>query len=610
MGEALWDINMRYLQSFYPSFYSIVSNEALSLPDLHIDQEAQDNLKLSSPNAACHLHSTRSVEREMQRLLGDACGEDAVLFIFGIGMGHCLDYIRKNRLPYRKIIILEPYNNILRELLKRRSFADLFDMKETSVFVFGNPREASDRIFETVLHHKNIKMLYHMSYRSLFSDIFLEISRLVASNSISLRSSVATIDHYLREWTLHQIKALKIDAMEASAFYGKFSRVPAVIVSAGPSLERHAEKLREIRDRALVIGPGSGAKILNRRNIPFHMAMATDSSRAELELFRDFKVNAALVQSYRVNPEMYEIFPNDIFRMVLNNDHIANYYYACSGKNDVGVVNDFASVSSCALEYAISLGCDPIILIGQDLCYYGQKTHADEEAGDISGNRIAGLKEAIDINGDRVMTCGAFLSMQYDMEKIAQRHRNRVRIINATEAGLGISGVENANFDEVLKKYVFNRPGDVRERMESAAKEAAGLRAGGGLPSHDGFFRKVLADIESVEKNNNRKKEEINRLKKMCARGLKRNRLQSQMEMVKQKNNDLNKIPFFRIAVLPSLSNLLLYYRASAQYKSSENDLDPERFCDYEAKVCEGVQSYIGFVRSILLDELKEAAEI
>jgi hypothetical protein len=542
--------NIDFLKEKFPAALDLMARDDFSHPQLWV-LEDQGSPVLQLDDRRCFLHSTYNIEREMQQLFKEAGGPDQTLFIFGFGLGHCLDYLKEHQIEFREVHIIEPFCNIFKALLARRDLDALLRQK-VYLHLVRNPSDMRDLLWSQAPNMTNLRLLYHLSYRSIFSEFFEEMERLFADRYNLVKASVHTTELLLYSWTRQQLKSLKKKRPLANVLYDQFPGIPAIIVSAGPSLERHFDLLSSVGDRALIIAPGTGAQILNRRGIKAHLVMAIDASEAEVDLFKDYRGHTPLIGSFRLHPRLEEEFSNLILRIATATEYLSQYYYRHFQDEDLAVLNDQPSVSIFAVDYAFRLGCNPIILIGQDLCRYGQKYYADDReefAVGVSGSS----RNMHDINGVPVVTDDGFLAMRHVLEIRNQEFQDRVKIINATEAGLGIPGIENQRFGDCLERYIEPGSCDVAEIIESVVSRLAKETL-----NHDiiTFYQHLLEQIDQIAVMNKKKLTLLKKMNKMKERGLKAGRLAEQVKQVEEFNGELEKNDFYREVVFTGISSI------------------------------------------------------
>jgi len=598
----MWVRNSTLMKKQYPDFYQRVISQAYSNKDLHVTVETMDNLQISSGPSKCYLHSSYSIEREMEQLFtGIEDDPNQTIIIFGLGLGYCLDYIRMHRIKYQTVVVLEPCNNILRKLMEKRDIIELLQMKNVSLNLFTDPMEIISQIMSQAMLSKNIKIISHLSYRAVFDQIYQEITRLVVNEKRVLLTTMATINFFLHEWTENQIKSLNRNDDTATIFNNRFRGIPAVIISAGPSVEKRIAELQEIGDQALIIAPGTGAKICKTNKLNAHMGMAMDSEIEEADLFEDSDIKI-LIGSYRLHPKIYQVYHHRIIRMLLGTEYIAKYYHEYFNI-PIDITSDFASVSSSAIHFAVKLGCNPIILVGQDMCYYDYRFHAGEAEGSLSDAARARMVETKDINGEVVFTEDTFLALQRDMELLNLSIRNTNKLINASEAGIGIPGVENMSLREVLDQYILTPRYDVKAIIDKCLNDLDSM--GQTERPHLEMFGKMLEELNQLAKINSEKAEELSKLQVMLEKGLKDNRLYNQLQAIREKNDRLQENDFYKTAVIPILERFLSFFQAGVMYNFSAKNEDPRAWLYYESNYYDLTNRYIDMMRTMIINEIE-----
>lgn len=599
-----WDRNAAFFKKHFPDFYSKAIAREYSCDDLSIKNAGPGNIMLSCGGSQCFLHSRYNIEREMKELIGSDHSRDQILIIFGLGMGYCLDYILKYDIEYRQILIIEPYNNIFKEMLKFRDFEALMKKRGVSMSIVKEAREAIPKIIGQVMTSKKVRFIYHISYRTVFQELFDEISRLFTNEKRAFLGSTATVDFFIHEWTENQLLSIAKNYPNAMVFNDRFRGIPAIVVAAGPSLEKRLEELKEIGCRALVIAPGTGARICSQNDIPAQMGIAMDSMKAEADIFKNSKLDV-LVGAYRLHPEVSMVFPNHFYQMIISNEFIVQYFYEYFGL-PLDIVSDHASISTSAVDFAAKLGCDPIILVGQDMCYYDDKWHAGDKKNTIPEGVRKGLVEARDINGEAVYTHSAFLSIQRDMENLNLRCKDKFTLINATEAGLGIPGVENRRLRDVIDTYIADSKADVHEIVEEVLRDDS-YRIKISETDVEAFYRHIIDEITRMEVMNQQKLDAMLDLAEAIEKNSGKNLRQAKMKVIEEINAEMEKSAFYARVVGRMLNHFLLFFKAGAMYEFNDQPDNSEAFLYYETNLYRLTKRYMdkikGFASRLLVSK-------
>jgi hypothetical protein len=212
-----------------------------------------------------------------------------------------------------------------------------------------------------------------------------------------------------------------------NSYKGIYKDKPAIIVSAGPSLNKNIHVLKTLQNKAVIIAAGSAIMTLKAHGIVPHYLCSIDPNPVNAENTLPYVDNrTTLIADCQVYPGVVEKFPGDIvfYASEFDKELVPDLNY-------LDELQTNATVTTTSLNLAVHFGCDPVVLVGQDMCYSGDSTHADSreqskihdlEFEDIHGNKVKsslGFKEVFDYFNSVVpnLTC---------------------HVINATEGGAGV----------------------------------------------------------------------------------------------------------------------------------------------------------------------------
>jgi hypothetical protein len=258
--------------------------------------------------------------------------------------------------------------------------------------------------------------------------------------------------------------------------YDKFKGKPAVIVATGPSLKKNMHLLKGLEDKALILSCDASFKLLMKNGIKPHMVMSLEREHEVQQFFEGFKPREVKDVYMTACPvifnHVYEAYTGPKIIAYRNFDH-----FKWLGI-DRGILDIKLSSSNMAFKIAETMGCDPIILIGQDLAYGPDgETHATEVPFSSEGEGIFFVKGNVT---ETVKTNTGWYSFLKAYEVDISQHRGKV--INCTEGGAYIQGTSVARFDEIIEKYItegFNPLKIIRENLKqftSAKSDTKHLR--------------------------------------------------------------------------------------------------------------------------------------
>ena len=115
-------------------------------------------------------------------------------------------------------------------------------------------------------------------------------------------------------------------------------------------------------------------------------------------------------------------------------------------------VEEGHNVVAFMVALAEKMGCNPIITVGLDLGFPEGKLYAQGvEEGEIG----EGIIEKKDIYGKPLLTKWMWVQESEWLTRFQKEHPE-VRLINATEGGLGAEGIENTSLKEALRLFFKN----------------------------------------------------------------------------------------------------------------------------------------------------------
>lgn len=220
--------------------------------------------------------------------------------------------------------------------------------------------------------------------------------------------------------------------------------IPAVIVSAGPSLRKNVDKLSMIKGHALIICTDRAVSILDEHHIIPDMVISLDAEKNPDYLKAAAKEGVPLICSHQVNIDTQKMFEGNIIFY-----HALEYEMFLMGNRMLESNNGLdqgGNVAGGAFTVCKMLGIKKIILIGQDLAYIDGKHHADDKD---EGDSEAGIKEIEGIYGDKVKSSDMWISFKSFFERQIGMNPD-LDVIDATEGGAKIYGTRIMSLREAI----------------------------------------------------------------------------------------------------------------------------------------------------------------
>lgn len=424
--------------------------------------ESEEGLSATLDGVA--LGSKRRPVSEARKLVGSVDAESAAIGgVLGFGLGyHCselLAHLGKTSV----VVCFEPDTALLRSVLSRIDCTELFSsgrfflvcdpydsVRISSVFT-GNEALVGMGV-RLLTHPPSVKRLGESGDR--FGRTLMDALRAtrthvvttLANSRTSFRNALMNLDHYLRTAGIAGLK---------DACVGK----PAIVVSAGPSLQKNLDLLSDpgVRDRFVIVAVQTVLKPMLARGIKPHFVAALDyhevSGRFYEGLTSEDVDGVRLVVEPKANPVIADAFPGEV---LCARDQLLDALLGEDLHRDRGELPLGATVAHLCYSFARYLGCDPVILIGQDLGFSDGQYYADGAAihqvwgGELSPHRTlemfewervvrmrSNLQKREDIFGGQIYSDEQMCSYLSLFEAMFARDtQHGLRVIDATEGGV------------------------------------------------------------------------------------------------------------------------------------------------------------------------------
>ncbi len=455
---------------------SIFSNlDKSSLVDGFEVVETKDkklSAKVVCQGKTINLHSAYNPIGENQKLAEDIFKDAEVnmVFLIGLGAGYLHNAIRKISHDI-SIAIIEPDYDMFFTLLHSFPLDSIIKDRNT-IFFIGNNQLNDIEAYIAMSATKKVKIVSNRVYSTMFYDTALMYHQNIFEIIDKKAININTMAKFEKLWAYNISGNTSAIAFNygVNKFLDMFKNKPAIVVSAGPSLQKNIEQIKSLENKCVIIAVDTVLKSLQYHNIKPHFITTIDPQKKNAKYFRGIDTsNSILIAESSIDREVVEnhkgglYFNDSIFPLA----QLFMKYLGERGELTVG-----GSVSTGAFDLAIRLGCSPIIMLGLDLSFPDHQTHIrgsyhEEDFFtqisrlDTYDSRIykiliqGNLKKEQNIYGDTVYIDSRFQMYRDWYEKHIEANKD-VKIYNATEGGISIKGMENTTLGEVAKTITEN----------------------------------------------------------------------------------------------------------------------------------------------------------
>lgn len=383
--------NFKIFKQFHPYFNNNLLNNAKSYK-LQTTKNKLKTLVLTVNNKKYYLHSNYNPEKEADSIIKNIIIDKYdIVWVLGLGLGyHLQKFIKKY--PNNFFIVIELDIDIFNTFINY-----------SKIKMLNNPKIIYLTFYDIEKIQNLISYLYYIKIKK---DIKFKIFKYLPSFNISVEylkiekklllefshfySNVLTSKKFMPIWDRNFKKNLQFlsNSHPLNDLKNKFYNKPLVIVSAGYSLEKNINFIRENKKNMIILVVDTALRFLLKNEVCPDYVLCLD---AKYENFFDFKFvklekKINLIFDLITFPKVITLFNNRYYTYTIKliNDFYSNKmvdYYDKNTKKLIKEIGDFGglqsggSVSTNALDFALFTGSNPIYLIGLDLKYYNYKTH-------------------------------------------------------------------------------------------------------------------------------------------------------------------------------------------------------------------------------------------
>ncbi len=274
-----------------------------------------------------------------------------------------------------------------------------------------------------------------------------EARRLIEQSLARAHCNSATLKQWNALWEEHLLRNVKrlLQVPDLTQCEGVLAGLPAVVVGAGPSLDQSLADLAGAGKRSLVLAAASALGPLARAGISAHIALALEAKDESRQLEGIAPGSTLFAAASSSHPSHFSSW-----RGAMGLFHLLDWLPGLTGSGRH--LPNGGHATSAAFSLAVLWGCNPIILVGQDLAYTGGRIHAQGRPG----GEDEALPELIEVpgrNGGMVQTSQSMLSYRLWYQEAAaflKRKHPDIKIINASAAGVDLQGFANLTLEEAL----------------------------------------------------------------------------------------------------------------------------------------------------------------
>jgi len=442
--------------------------------------------KYTDKEKSFHITSTQPV-KDAENWCKSLNIEDAgALFIYGSGFGYPLFEILRQKQTNTIVIIFEQNIYIFAAMLHYFDLESLFTTQKFRFFV-GNiedfHEEFQQLFFTDVFLYTTAPFIaFTPTAQRNFKKEYLKIHKYIF-NELSLNIFYLGNDHYDTLLGFHNlianVKAV-IENPYLNILKDKYKNVPAYIIANGPSLDKNIAELKNIEEKGIIISTESAIIPLLKNKINPNILCVVERTKDTYYYHFEninFSKGTSLLALAVIDKNIFPTFFGPKIPIFRSMESINRWMNNIIG-NEESKIDAGANVSHLAFEIAAYLGCNPIVLVGQDFAYSPDgKTHSKdaiyyEKKGEKTLSKIKS-RPIIYVEGNdgtQIPSIQLWQDFKLGLERKIASYPH-IKVINATEGGAKIKGTTYEKLSYVVDKYCTKKLESKIEKIITDNKE-------------------------------------------------------------------------------------------------------------------------------------------
>ncbi|RXM78516.1 hypothetical protein DP144_03175 [Clostridium tetani] len=360
------------------------------------------------------------------------------IVMYGLGFGYHVKELLK-RIPSDSRVFLFDLDVEIHDIAKKYNLLE--DIKKDSrvKIILGNNKNFYNEFMDKVSLVDDI--IVYEPLLKVLEDEYNDFRQAIKSYKIA-KINLERFEPIMKE---NEEINIKNNYNTIGEFFKTFEleNKPIVIASAGPSLEKDLNIMKEKREYIKIFAVGRTLDILMKNGIKPDIITILDAGEVvynQIKGYEDLDIPLCFlstgsrwaVQAYKGPKYMF-------------------FNKECSFNKENIVIETGKTVAIPTIDLAIKAGGKKIILCGQDMAFVGDKSHAGD---DKNIEQSSSYKKVLGVDGNYLNTTSGMLEFKKGIERLIENNKN-VEFINSSK-GAKIKGaihMDLRNFIEGTVKY-------------------------------------------------------------------------------------------------------------------------------------------------------------
>lgn len=459
MNEMIWKKNMEAMKQRYPIAAETLEQKEQPEVAIGIDTVCEKKVLYAVKEGETYQLDTLYDSEQLMDMWYNNLPKiyfRSKILLFGLGNGMYVNKLLEKTADDVTIIVYEPTIDILRVVLKEFDISTLIGTERVHILINQSMDGTLDDFFSAILEFTDIEdFIYksYLNYNKLYRKEYQEYMGVLQNVCSAINSSQSVIGRYGKAYYENTFSNFQyfLHSKSLQSLNERLPKdIPAVIVAAGPSLDKNIMQLQKAKGKAFIIAVDSALRPLVRNHIIPDICISIDGKKKTAHFDDEETRDIPLICYLNSHREILSRHRAEKFFLNDLNHHVQHFF---SQNNMVlPIVTSGGSVANDAFSVLQMLGFTTIILIGQDLALTDNKSHADATlVGELGwmADHYTDLIEVEGIDGNPILSKPEYkLYCNWFEEQIVKYPE--IKVIDATEGGALIHGSIIKTLEEAI----------------------------------------------------------------------------------------------------------------------------------------------------------------
>ncbi|WP_416141351.1 motility associated factor glycosyltransferase family protein [Lysinibacillus capsici] len=420
----------------------------------------------------------RALQDELESTYQKRVTHREILFVFGLYGINEINQLYQTKSKDTFIIVIEPNLSYFNYSLH---YLNLSVFSKEKICLFADDQVDNIISFlQPILHDitvakllKKVNFYFTSYYRQYDGELIKKYIELIRQ---TVTSTVRSFGNDIEDSLIglkHNLKNLSyiLKSKNTTQLLNIYQNIPAIVVAAGPSLNKNIQHLKTAKGKALIIAVDTIVERLLREEITPDFICSIERVPEVYDYFyKDKKLakEITLVGPGVLDSRIFEEFKGAMIIPFRNEVAETKWLQRIMKQPKSSGISMGLSCAHVAFGLADHFGCSPIILIGQDLAY-GENEDETHAAGTLYDSKTLNTQKRDQdfvegYYGGKVLTTRIWLQFKTWFEK--RIGEAGLKVIDATEGGARIYLTERQSLKDSIEKYCTTKIIPINEVFE------------------------------------------------------------------------------------------------------------------------------------------------